>query len=92
MPDTVGNNEHYDETIIETERAAEREGGPELSAARPSNDLRDFDMPPIPAEIEGADEGGLTEPRNAEELEEARNPLGYTATKPTREEVNAAGR
>lgn len=92
MPDTIGNSEHYDKANIETERAFEREGGPELSAARPSNDMRDFQMPPVPEEIEGLSEEGLTEPRNAQELEEARNPLGYNASEATREEMDAAGR
>jgi hypothetical protein len=88
MPDgTVGNSEHYDEAIIERERAAEREDGPELSVARPSDDTRDFQMPPIPAEVTAG-----TEPDTAEELEEARNPLGYTATEPTREEMDAGRR
>jgi hypothetical protein len=79
MPDTIGSSEHHNEANVDTERAAERQSGPNQ-------------MPPVPEEIEGSNEDALTEPHNAKELEEARNPLGYNATEATREEMDAAGR
>ncbi len=55
------------------------------------NDLSEFNpsLPPMPADrAKMAGATPSTEPQTAEELERAKNPLGYTVTTPTEAEID----